>query len=133
MTPEQFAYWLQGFMEMADPKELNKTQTQQIKDHLKLVFDKKTPDRIHEPERGNPPYSLPGIQWYPRPLTIECDTNIPDPMTTPVCSGTTITTTSTYGPNELPNDFDIQNVVNNMNSYKEDKKYKRIKFPGIKC
>jgi hypothetical protein len=44
MTPEQFTYWLQGFMEMADPKELNKNQTQQIKDHLKLVFDKKTPE-----------------------------------------------------------------------------------------
>jgi len=44
MTPEQFTYWLQGFMEMADPKELNVIQTQQIKDHLKLVFDKKTPE-----------------------------------------------------------------------------------------
>lgn len=109
MTPEQFAYWLQGFMEMADPKELNKIQTQQIKDHLKLVFDKKTPDRIIGPERGNPPYSLPGVQWNPNPYTIECDNNnLPDPMTTPVCSGTTITTTS-------PNDS------------------KRIKFNGLKC
>ena len=128
MTPEQFAYWLQGFMEMADPKELNTTQTQQIKDHLKLVFDKKTPE-----------ISLPIIQreepFRITPYQITCDenNNIPDLMTTPVCSGTTITTTSTYGPNELPNDFDIQNVVNNMNSYKGDKKYKRIKFPGIKC
>lgn len=41
MTPEQFTYWLQGFAEVnqtnPDPK-----QWQIIKDHLKLVFDKKT-------------------------------------------------------------------------------------------
>ncbi|MCU9411996.1 hypothetical protein [Pseudomonas aeruginosa] len=38
MTPEQFAYWLQGFVELngALPSE---TQWLQIKDHLKLVFD----------------------------------------------------------------------------------------------
>ncbi|HEK1349010.1 TPA: hypothetical protein SMQ84_005633 [Pseudomonas aeruginosa] len=42
MTPEQFAYWLQGFVELngAPP---NETQWLQIKDHLKLVFDKQTP------------------------------------------------------------------------------------------
>jgi len=103
MTPEQFAYWLQGFMEMADPKELNKNQTQQIKDHLKLVFDKKTPE-----------VSLPMIQreepFRITPYTITCDdnNNFPDPMTTPVCSSTTITTNSS-------NDS------------------KRIKFNGIKC
>jgi hypothetical protein len=103
MTPEQFAYWLQGFMEMADPKELNATQTQQIKDHLKLVFDKKTPE-----------VSLPSIQ-HPNPFTlnpyqITCDdnNNFPDPMTTPVCSTNTITTNSS-------NDS------------------KRVKFGGIKC
>jgi hypothetical protein len=45
MTPEQFVYWLQGFMEMADPTTLTEKQTQQIKDHLALVFDKQTPDR----------------------------------------------------------------------------------------
>ena len=103
MTPEQFTYWLQGFMEMADPKELNKNQTQQIKDHLKLVFDKKTPE-----------VSLPMIQrddpFRITPYQITCDdnNNFPDPMTTPVCSGTTITTNSS-------NDS------------------KRIKFNGIKC
>lgn len=126
MTAEQFAYWLQGFMEMADPKELNPTQTQQIKNHLKLVFDKKTPE-----------VSLPSIQhtepFRITPYTITCDdnNNLPDPMTTPVCSGTTIT--STYGPTELPNGLDIQNIVNNMNGYKDKNEYKRTKFPRIKC
>jgi hypothetical protein len=108
MTPEQFVYWLQGFMEMADPKELNKTQTTQIKDHLKLVFDKKTPE-----------VSLPSIQhtepFRITPYQITCDdnNNFPDLMTTPVCSGTTITTT--------PLDSDVKNES------------KRVKFGGIKC
>ena len=30
MTAEQFVYWLQGFMEIDDPTELNKTHTTQI-------------------------------------------------------------------------------------------------------
>jgi len=45
MKPEEFVYWLQGFMEMENPKTLNLRQTKIIKDHLKLVFDKKTPNR----------------------------------------------------------------------------------------
>lgn len=44
MTTEQFTYWLQGFMETADPKSIDEKQTQIIKDHLKLVFTKVTPD-----------------------------------------------------------------------------------------
>ena len=121
MTPEQFAYWLQGFMEMADPKELNKNQTQQIKDHLKLVFDKKTPE-----------VSLPIIQrdegFRITPYTITCDdnNNLPDLMTTPVCSSTTITTTSL--------DPDIQKAMDGF--AKESKtESKRNRFHGLnlKC
>lgn len=43
MTPENFAYWLQGFAEIADKKAPNDKEWQIIKDHLQLVFDKKTP------------------------------------------------------------------------------------------
>lgn len=43
MSPENFVYWLQGFIELNNPVSINEEQTQQIKDHLKLVFDKKTP------------------------------------------------------------------------------------------
>lgn len=45
MTAEQFAYWLQGFMEIENPLNLNALQTAIIKDHLALVFNKQTPDR----------------------------------------------------------------------------------------
>jgi hypothetical protein len=118
MTPEQFVYWLQGFMEMADPKELNKTQTTQIKDHLKLGFDKKTPE-----------VSLPSIQhgegFRITPYQITCDenNNFPDPMTTPVCSTTTLTTT--------PLDPDIKIAMDGFMAYRNESK--REKFGGIKC
>ena len=118
MTPEQFVYWLQGFMEMADPKELNKNQTQQIKDHLKLVFDKKTPE-----------VSLPSIQhtnpFTLTPYQITCDdnNNLPDPMTTPLCSTTTLTTT--------PLDPDIKRAMDGFMTHKNESK--RVKFGGIKC
>lgn len=44
MTAEQFTYWLQGFLETADPKSIDEKQTKIIKDHLALVFTKVTPD-----------------------------------------------------------------------------------------
>lgn len=49
MTPENFTYWLQGWFELNDTidhREGASPETLQvIKDHLKLVFDKQTPDR----------------------------------------------------------------------------------------
>lgn len=45
MTPERFADWLQGFVEIQQSESITDTQWLIIKDHLKLVFDKKTPDR----------------------------------------------------------------------------------------
>ena len=56
MTTAEFAYWLQGFMEMQNPKKLDKIQTQIIKDHLALVFDRKTPNRrVVETQLTNEP------------------------------------------------------------------------------
>ena len=43
MTPENFCYWLQGYMEITDDYRLNAHQASIVKDHLKLVFEKKTP------------------------------------------------------------------------------------------
>ncbi len=38
MTSRDFCYWLQGLFELKNPESLNKEQTKQIKNHLKLVF-----------------------------------------------------------------------------------------------
>ena len=46
LTPEQFVYWLQGFLEIENPTSLGAKQTTVIKDHLALVFKKVTPDYI---------------------------------------------------------------------------------------
>jgi hypothetical protein len=44
MTPEQFAYWLQGFTELSpDMPVPSPAQWQAIKDHLQTVFVKVTP------------------------------------------------------------------------------------------
>lgn len=38
MTSRDFAYWLQGFFEIANPIELTPQQTTMIKKHLAMVF-----------------------------------------------------------------------------------------------
>ena len=43
MNPINFVYWLQGFLEIGDPKSLNEIQIQEIRNHIALVLDKKTP------------------------------------------------------------------------------------------
>lgn len=65
MTPEQFAYWLQGYVEIRGSAPTS-GEWEVIKDHLATVFKKVTPDRITigpgiaEPYRGNPnPYMPP--------------------------------------------------------------------------
>lgn len=59
MTPEQFAYWLQGFCELTEgmPSE---AQWQSIKEHLATVFNKVTPPV------GIPPLVPPPVP--PRPF-----------------------------------------------------------------
>jgi len=45
MTEKDFVFWLQGFVELTETESISDKQWLVIKDHLKLVFDKKTPDR----------------------------------------------------------------------------------------
>ena len=95
MTAEQFAYWLQGFMEVGQPRELNHNQIQVIKDHLKLVFDKKTPDRSSQGTGPivtpivNPtvtgPYTGPDWGWKPNPYTITCTHNDLNDLNKKIC------------------------------------------------
>lgn len=56
MTERDFTYWLQGFMELANPKTITVKQTTIIKNHLNLVFNKLTPkvvDEVFCSNRGN--------------------------------------------------------------------------------
>ncbi len=43
MTPEQFVYWFQGYLEIGQPTNLNERDIKVIKDHLDLVFNKVIP------------------------------------------------------------------------------------------
>jgi len=47
MTPEQFVYWLQGFNEIRDKEAvgLSENEWEIIREHLKTVFHKVTPER----------------------------------------------------------------------------------------
>lgn len=42
MKPEEFCYWLQGMFELTDAKTLDERQTELIRQHLDLVFQKVT-------------------------------------------------------------------------------------------
>lgn len=59
MTPEQFAYWLQGFVEMNSGNSPNVWQWRMIKDHLQTCFNKITP-------------SYPQTNPYAPPWTVTC-------------------------------------------------------------
>lgn len=54
MSPINFVYWLQGFLEIGDPKSLNEVQIQEIRNHIGLVLDKQTPIQTVLFEHGKP-------------------------------------------------------------------------------
>lgn len=47
MTPENFCYWLQGFLELQKPQTMAEWQVDEIAKHLKSVFENKT--QIYSP------------------------------------------------------------------------------------
>lgn len=106
MTAEQFVYWLQGFMEVANPDTVGKNETQVIKDHLKLVFDKQTPDRH---PFGVPNVSIPFVQ----PAAPLYEPGKPywqiDPNHTVYCSPSELTTITTNSPIcEIPSNGEVE-------------------------
>lgn len=70
ITPEQFVYWLAGFLEISDSKSITAKQTQIIKDHLDLVFKKVTPN-----------YKVTSAMSYPN--GVRDASSIPDVTYTP--------------------------------------------------
>lgn len=50
MTSEQFAYWLNGFIELSEWKQPTPEQWKSICEHLKTVFVKVTPE-VAKPAR----------------------------------------------------------------------------------
>ena len=43
MNPENFCYWLQGWLELQNPQAITALQVKEIQNHLDLVFTKVTP------------------------------------------------------------------------------------------
>jgi hypothetical protein len=112
-------------MEVANPTTLDETQTQIIKDHLDLVFDKQTPDRTFTtPLSPIPTYPI----WQdPNPFKVTCETS-------PYTEG---------GENPMNKIYCSHMVPQNMFGLKEDKvdtnpskviKESKKKFRGgLKC
>ena len=67
MTPEQFAYWLQGFAEMNPEWSPTPEQWKLIKEHLQTVFKKVTPTLTQPYPIINPnqPLTMPGTTTTP--------------------------------------------------------------------
>ncbi len=58
MTQSDFTFWLQGYVEICGARP-DETQWLIIKDHLKEVFDKRTPDRpFFLPSAGSLPFQI---------------------------------------------------------------------------
>lgn len=73
MNAQEFTYWLQGWMELENPDTVGPKQTQVIKDHLALVFNKKTPDR-NLLSAQHPEKLYPGINFCSQePIRQDCD------------------------------------------------------------
>jgi len=125
MTPEQFVYWLQGYMEMANPSSLNMRETRIIKDHLALVFDKKTPEREEEKE----PFAFKGIDFDSGKANLNSlpDANSHDLWDKKLCSNVNYS----YDPNLICSSSVTENTLpKEEKSYRTEKKNKKNQ---VKC
>lgn len=50
MTSRDFAFWLQGFFEVANPSTIGSKETEMIKKHLNLVFKHEIDPSMGSPE-----------------------------------------------------------------------------------
>lgn len=73
MTHENFIYWLQGFLEIANPEKITKEQVDIIKKHMELVMTKSP--ITYPTVRIDYPYSGSPFDYYTQPdsgTTIIC-------------------------------------------------------------
>jgi hypothetical protein len=61
MDALQFVYWLNGFMELSQPGSIKKDQIETIRDHIKLVLTKVTPNQFIA---GANPFAVPTGECY---------------------------------------------------------------------
>lgn len=59
MTPQDFTYWLQGFVEMTEADTISDAQWKMIKEHLKLTMNKQTTTRLSLSKASLGEYLLP--------------------------------------------------------------------------
>ena len=108
MSSKDFAYWLQGLFELADPKTLDEKQVDLIKKHLNMVFvheidpsygDKEKQDKLDEIHNGPPvktlPWINPAVNWSDYGIDIKAEEDklkqelhnihTPDPESRPRC------------------------------------------------
>lgn len=83
MTSRDFVYWLQGYFEVSGVKSVGEVETQQIRNHLNLVFkheidpsiDGGDPKKqqelqeVHDGVQGKPTIPSPFDQMHPFPGT----------------------------------------------------------------
>lgn len=94
MTPENFVYWLQGYVELCGSREITHEQWVSIKQHLNLVLNKVTPGGLTYPNAPgltfpNYPYT-PGLFFPNQPVRPNkdsqfCTGTVAPPLTVLTC------------------------------------------------
>lgn len=65
LAPENFCFWLQGFIEMSGATSINEEQMKVLKEHLELVFKKVATQQV-QPQfsfPATPGITVPGTGW----------------------------------------------------------------------
>lgn len=65
MTPEEFIYWLSGFIELGQLNEINAEQIEIIKNHISITLNRVADDKKVTPfmNTGGPYWSAPLTSW----------------------------------------------------------------------
>lgn len=76
MTSRDFAYWLQGYFEVSNPKTIGEYETEMIKKHLNLVFkheiDPSMGDSKHQDELNDIHNKPNRPDNHPSSLVVRC-------------------------------------------------------------